>query len=306
MNTTSAFNILVPTDFSESCAHAFAYAASLGERFGATLHVLHAVTVHGLEGPRSDADLPDLGPLLDAADRAARANMDAGAAVHGGEAEATVVKVVKRAVNPWEAIVDYAESESIDLIVLAMRSGSGLARFLLGSVTERVLRFAPCPVLVVEKGDHDFVDPESLAVRLSKVVVADDLSDKSIPALRYAVKWLAPYAPEMHLLHSMEMAVPAPYVSAGVRSVFTLDRELRGRLETMLLERNRPVIPQDWTVVPAVVEGKPHVTIPDYARSVEADLLVVAGESRIDLGERVLGGTVERITRHAPCPMLIA
>ena len=305
MNNKAAPNILVPTDFSENCEHALAYAASLGERFGATLHLLHAVTAHEYEGARSAEDLPDMEPLLEAADRAAHAHLDAGAAVHGGEAEATVVKVVLRAVNPWEAILEYADREPIDLIVLAMRSGSGLARFLLGSVTERVLRFAPCPVLVVEKGDRDFIDPETMAVRLSRVVVADDLSDKTAPALRYAVDWLAPYAPEIHLVHAVEMEVPTPYVMAGVQSVFTLDRDLRGRIETMISERTGPEIPEGWPVVTSVLEGRPHTVITEYAKTVEADLLIVAGESRIDLGERVMGGTVERITRHAPCPMLV-
>ena len=304
MNESNAPHILVPTDFSEYSDHALRYAASLGERFGATLHLLHVVTVHGYKGQRQVADIPDMTPLLEAADRAARAHLDAGA-VHGGEAEATVVKAVERGVNAWNPILEYAGQQPIDLIVMAMHSGSRLARFLVGSVTERVLRFAPCPVLVIEKGDRDFVDPATMTVRLNRVVVADDLTDKTPAALEYAVTWLAPYAPEVHLVHAVEIEVPAPYAWAGVSSVFTLDSELKGRIDGMVRERASAVIPDSWTVKTGVIEGRPHTAVPEYAARVEADLMVLAGESRTDLGERVMGGTVERMARHAPCPMLV-
>jgi nucleotide-binding universal stress UspA family protein len=297
-------HILVPTDFSEHSQHALRYAASLGERFGATLHVLHVVTLHGYEGDRQVTDIPDMTPLLEAADKAARAHLDAGA-VHGGEAEATVVKAVERGVNAWDPILGYARDKPIDLIVMAMHSGSRLARFLIGSVTERVLRFAPCPVLVLEKGDRDFVDPATMAVRLERAVVADDLSDKTARALSFAVTWLEAYRPEIHLVHSVELEVPSPYLMAGASSVFTVDRELKGRIERMVRERATGTIPDGWVVKTGVLEGRPHLTVPAYAAEVEADLMVMAGESHIDLGERVLGGTVERIARHAPCPMLV-
>ncbi len=304
MNLGNAPNILIPTDFSEHSGHALRYAASLGERFGATLHMLHVLTLHGLEGALEADQLPNLDPLLDAADRAARTQLDAGA-LHGGEAEAKVVKAVVRGVNAWDEILDYARQKSIDLIVMAKHSGSGLSSFLLGSVTERVLRFAPCPVLVVKKGDRDFVDPATMGVRLEKVVVADDLTEKIPAALKYAVDWLDPYRPEIHLAHAIEIEVPVPYIQAGVTSVFQLDPELRGRLLAIQRDRDCDLIPEGWTVVTEHCEGKPFRVVPEYAAKIKADLMVVAGETRIDLGERILGGTVERIARHTPCPMLV-
>jgi nucleotide-binding universal stress UspA family protein len=304
MNDMRAPQILVPTDFSEHSMHALRYAASLGERFGATLHLVHVLTVHGLVGHLEEEEFPDLAPLLAAADGAARARLDAGAE-HGGAAEATVVRAVLRGINPWDEIVAYALRESANLIVMATHSASILARFLLGSVTERVLRLAPCPVLVIEKGDRDFVDPETMAVRLGRVVVADDLSDKTERALSYAREWLAPYRPEIHLVHAVELEVPEPYLVAGVTSVFALDPDLKRRLSAMLAAHASHTLPADWKVTTELREGRPHWAVPAYAAEVEADLLVVAGESHIDLAERIMGGTVERIARHAPCPMLV-
>ena len=106
-------------------------------------------------------------------------------------------------------------------------------------------------------------------------------------------------------MHSVEFEVPSPYLRAGASSVFTVDRELKGRLDRMVRERAADAIPASWVVKTGILEGRPHLTVPGYAAEVEADLMVLAGESHIDLGERVMGGTVERMARRAPCPMLV-
>jgi nucleotide-binding universal stress UspA family protein len=305
MTTASPPGILVPTDFSRHAEHALRYAACLARRLGATLHLLHVVALHGLEAPREQDDFPDLEPILAAADRGARERLDAGASAHGDAADVTVRHKVVRGVNASEAIVDYARDENLDLIVIAMRSGSKLARLVLGSVTERVLRFAPCPVLVVQPGDRDFIDPETLDVRLETVVIGDDLSDKVRAGLRFAARWLEPPRPQVHLLHAVELELPAPYLMGGVSSVFALDPELRGRVTQELNRRAAEAFGDGWALRTEVREGRAHTVVPAYAAEIEADLIVVVGESRIEIEERVLGGTVERISRHAPCPLLV-
>ncbi len=120
-----------------------------------------------------------------------------------------------------------------------------------------------------------------------------------------AVDWLTPYRPEIKLVHAVEFEVPTPYLMAGVDSVFQLDSQLSERLGGKLRERASGTVPADWVLTTEIREGRPHREVPRYAAEVEADLLVVAGESHRDLDERILGGTVERIARHAPCPMLV-
>ena len=63
---------------------------------------------------------------------------------------------------PAAAIVDYAKDKRIDLIVAGTHGRGGVARLLLGSVTERVVRTAPCPVLTVRHPEHEFVIPDAL------------------------------------------------------------------------------------------------------------------------------------------------
>ncbi len=298
--------LVVPTDFSAHAEHALRYAASLGERFGATLHLVHALTLHGYDGPKDESSFPDLGPWLEQADKVARARLDAGALHHGGEAEATVFKKVVRGVDASHAILDYAQEVRAQLIVMATRGRGALSHLLLGSTTERVLRFTRCPVLVVEQGERDFVDPLTLVVQMRKVVVADDLSDTALRALQWAVDFLGPYAPEVHLVHVVDEVVPAFYAMAGIDSPFQLNPELRPRMQAHLGRRLEEAVPQSWARQAEVLEGKPHKALRAYAAEVEADLVVVGAETHIDLSERLAGGTTERIVRLAPCPVLVA
>ncbi len=297
-------HILVPTDFSEAAEHALLYAASLGERYGATIHMTHVVTLTDVDRS-DDANFPDMAPFLDRADAAARQALDAGAE-HRGAASVTVVTEVLRSVNAYEAIIEYAEDKGIDLIVIGMRGRSKLSYMLLGSVTERVVRYAPCPVMVVEKGDRDFVDPETGAVQLGRVVLAHDLGERAQRALAYAVDKLTPYSPEIHLVHVVESDVPPAYAKIGVKSALRGIPDLRERLVRELEERAGEVVPEGWKVVCHVAEGKVHKVVTGYAEDREGDLLVVGSESRRTLAERLVGGTAEQIVRHAPCPTLIA
>jgi len=303
--TTSLERILVPTDFSDHAQHALLYAASLGERFGATLHLVHAVTLEDVEDGDPLKQFPDVEAHLEKADAAARARLDAGVN-HGGMAAATVVHRALRSVNPHESIVRYADEQEMDLIIIALKGRSPLSQMVMGSVTEKVIQFAPCPVLVVERGDRDFVDPDTAAVQLARVVVGDNLSDNAAAALAFAVDKLAPYAPEVHMVHALEGGAPGASLDQGVSYSFEVGDNQQQRLEKVLRGRAAAAVPEDWTVECHFERGKPHKVVTGIAERLGADLLVVGREARRTLSERVAGGTSERMVRHAPCPTLIA
>jgi nucleotide-binding universal stress UspA family protein len=297
-------SILVPTDFSKYSEHALLYAASMGERFGATITLLHVVTFVGFEDEPGASDFPDMMPLLERADRAARAHLDLGVE-HGGEAQPKVRHAVVHGASAQEAILGYAEKHGADMIVMARRGHGALAHVMLGSVTERVIRFASCPVLVVVRGEREFVDPDSGAVNLTKVVVADNLAEGPERALSFMVEHLRPYRPEVHLIHAVENSLPRAYAELGVTRSFALDDELRVKIIARLRARAEAVLPEGWTLVAEVREGTPRRVVTRYAQEIRADLLVLGAERRTDLGERLLGGTAGRIVRRAPCPALV-
>ncbi|MCE9604334.1 MAG: universal stress protein [Planctomycetia bacterium] len=144
-----ARNILVPTNYSESAGAALEYAKQVAAESGATLHILHAVedftsdspmlTAVDLDGIREQvegASLDRLKGLLSAEDRN-RLHVE--------------YQVVRE--SAYEAIMEYARSRKIDLIVLGNSSRSAFAQFIMGSIAESIVRNAPCPVLTVKVDD---------------------------------------------------------------------------------------------------------------------------------------------------------
>jgi universal stress protein A len=137
-------HILAPTDFSESSQQAIQYARELAQKFGATLVLLHVVELppYLIEGlPPSALG----GTLLEELERQATSDL---AQLLANEAE---VKVVRRVVVgiPYRRIVEVAEAEKLDLIVMATHGRTGFSHLFMGSVAERIVRTAPCPVLTI-------------------------------------------------------------------------------------------------------------------------------------------------------------
>ncbi len=144
--------ILVPMDFSAHSDFALRYAIGLANRFNATLEVVHVVEdpfVSGAWNPEAIApNIPELLADLVTAARKRVADMQAAAIDKGTRFETAVLTTVVSG-RPAECITDYARTENFDLIVMGTHGRTGLSRALLGSVAERVVRTAPCPVLTV-------------------------------------------------------------------------------------------------------------------------------------------------------------
>jgi universal stress protein A len=137
-------HILAPTDFSEYSQQAIQYARELAQKFGATLMLLHVVEPPAY--PIKDLPPRDLvGTLLGDLEQQATSGL---AQVLAKEAE---IKVVRRVVIgiPYRKIVEIAEAEKVDLIVMATHGRTGFSHLFMGSVAERVVRTAPCPVLTI-------------------------------------------------------------------------------------------------------------------------------------------------------------
>lgn len=149
--------ILVPTDFSEFSRPAVNYAAAMAERFAAQLHILHVV-------PDPAMLVPDAAVFTVESMQAQSEKMvaDAERMLQQIPEPSVGVQSITRAVRVGAAfmeIIEYAQSQQIDLIVIGTHGRSGFAHILMGSVAERVVRKAPCPVLSVKPEGHQFVSP---------------------------------------------------------------------------------------------------------------------------------------------------
>lgn len=149
--------ILVPTDFSKFSQAALGYAAAFAEKFGAELHLLHVVQNLAVMIPDSVNVMPPVGPSIEQMTSAVREALDRTIAENKLES-LKVVKAVREG-TPFYEIIQYAKESDIDLIVMGTHGHSGLVHVLLGSVSEKVVRKAPCPVLTVRHPEHEFVHP---------------------------------------------------------------------------------------------------------------------------------------------------
>ena len=152
--------VLVATDFGESSEAALTYGRDLARAFDATLHVLHIVqNVYAQFGTEAYVSvLPDL--QRDVED-AARTRLEALLSEQDRTAlHATPVVLTSGA--PASAIVDYANEARVDLIIMGTHGRGAVAHMLMGSVAERVVRTAPCPVLTVRHPEREFVLPDAL------------------------------------------------------------------------------------------------------------------------------------------------
>lgn len=153
--------ILVATDFSQPSEAALAYGRELARTFGASLTLLHVVDniltrAYGADG----MVLADQGVQLEI-EKSAQHQVD-GLLFDEDRQALGAVSLVLTSNSPSAAIVFYARDAAIDLIVIGTHGRGAIAQLLMGSVAERVVRLAPCPVLTVRNPEHEFVLPDAL------------------------------------------------------------------------------------------------------------------------------------------------
>ena len=153
-------NVLVATDFSEPADAALHYGREFARTFNATLHVLHVVDnvtlQYGIES--YGATLPKLQQEVESAARTKLEGL-----INEEDRTALCAKpVLVTDLAKAAAIVGYANEHQIDLIVMGTHGRGAVSRLLMGSVAERVVRTATCPVLTVHHPEREFVAPDAL------------------------------------------------------------------------------------------------------------------------------------------------
>lgn len=146
-------SLLVPVDFSAASGKALEYALSLAEEFDAKVTLLYVIE------PVATPDFVNAFPLMLERDEmnAVCENKLRGLAKKKGAADERIEKVLIRHGKPYHEIVSAARTLKADLIVVGTHGFSGLTHALLGSVAERVVQHAPCPVLVVREKEREFI-----------------------------------------------------------------------------------------------------------------------------------------------------
>jgi nucleotide-binding universal stress UspA family protein len=146
-------NVLVAVDFGEASEAALVYARNFARNFGARLHVLHVLENTFLRPMANDPYVVETATTRQLLDRLTDDDRET----------LRALPVIRKSDAPADEIVRYAKDEHIDLIVLGTHGRKAMAHLLVGSVAERVVRTAPCPVLTVRHPEREFVVPDDVA-----------------------------------------------------------------------------------------------------------------------------------------------
>jgi nucleotide-binding universal stress UspA family protein len=290
---TKPKHVLVATDLSAGSDEALRRASEYARLMDAKLTALHVVPDYIRANPLfpqgstedidTEVDLEKRG-LDDLAARVSEVTF---------RLEDEVTLAVRIGAADVEA-VRYAEKHDVDVIVVGATGRTGLSRLLLGSVAERIVRYAHCPVLVARATTARGV-----------VLAATDLSQAALAAVERARSEASFHQAKLELMHVIDFAPLAWQAAAGPLGGFgmPIPPEKMDEMRRLAVEALRALGGPDAGV--HVTEGSPRRAIVARAEEVHADLVVVGTHGRTGLARMALGSVAETVVRSAPCSVLV-
>lgn len=285
-------SILVPTDFSEHAEAALDRAVALARTSQGVLHLLHAYEMPLGTIPPYGVAIPE-SVLMGVRDAAARRLEQAGA-----RAEAAGVRCERHLMqsSPSSAIAESARTLGVDLVVMGTRGNTGLKHVLLGSVAERAVRTAPCPVLTLKAGaDGD--------AAMRRILVPIDFSQPSDTALALAIELAREHQGEVQLLHAYELPTSVT-MAYGVALPQTVWEGVQEAGAQRLSEVADKVEKAGVRVSMAQRTAPAADAIVETAATDRSDIIVMATRGLTGLKHMLLGSVTERVLRTASCPVL--
>lgn len=292
--------ILCAIDFSDTAMRALAYASALAKWYDSKLTVLHVV-------PAFEESMVSPLPRLDGEHRTPYASVradivkDMRSSVDRIGASTLEPTLLAEEGRPHRGIVDCAAALQSHLLVLGTHGREGFDRLLLGSVAEKVVRTAPCPVLTVPPTATP-TTPADVVFR--RVLCPIDFSPSSLRALEYALD-LARQANGsvivLHALEYMDPEEPGAHVDVDIRRnrQHFIDHA-RERLHTQL-----SLEPRTWCEIEeVVVVSRAYKAILQRAAATDVDLIVMGAQGSGGVELMLYGSNTQHVVRAATCPVL--
>ncbi len=288
----SLSRILVPVEFSPRCRGAVQYAEALSSHFHCEIVLLHVVMP-----PLANFSSFEAMAYTSAGDLAREIAEQRTVALEAFPCSAPAGVSVRRLVlegDPTQTIVEFATAEKCDLIVMPTHGYGPFRRFLLGSVTAKVLHDAICPVWT---GPHMERAPDYSSVHFHNVVCAVDLALHS----RLVLCWAAGFAREFGAHLTVVHAIPSSSTRLGG---FYFDPDWRTQLTRTAIERIS-FLKQEMGIEASVAieAGEPPVVVATCAETMKADLLVI-GRGSTPRAHGHLPTNAYAIVREAACPVV--
>ena len=298
--------ILCPTDFSDYSRRALDHAMAIARWYGSTVTALHVVSstpvVASYPGPVV------LEPIVLTAISRAELLANVKTFIDAETVPGVPVEAVIRDGQAAAEIVAQAASMDADLLVIGTHGRSGFERLLLGSVTEKVLRKARCPVLTVPRRLPDAMPAG--AVLYKRILCPVDFSASSLHALKYATSLAQESDGQLTVLHvishEFENAVDRANAVATEEAMTSGDfrREREEALRRRLNDTVSRVDTEYCTPDGLVTHGRPWSEILRIASERQSDLIVMGVQGRGAADLMFFGSTTQHVVREATCPVL--
>ncbi len=276
-------NILWPTDFSEESQEALLYVGLFAKAFSARTTALHVV--------------PDLAPSfysdnpvveMELSQRMKEMNKDAKARLLAlaGRKRIAFKKVIVAEGSPSKKIIEVAESEKIDLIIMGKKGQSALEKILIGSAANHVLRHSPVPVLVTKK--------RRPPRRIKTILVPTDFVKEEDTEREFAWKLARGFGASLTFLYVLEL------FGHEFRMVDHMFKSALEKFQTRARQAGRGIsVSKDVIHASHAAAG-----IEQYCRDHRFDLVVMATCAR-GLGRFFLGSTTEKVIAHTDLPVFV-
>jgi nucleotide-binding universal stress UspA family protein len=286
--------ILCPTDFSEGSQHALAFAVALAQWYDAQVTVMHVIEIYPVPAVLPGNPSPVVGPYVSREAVAADLERFTAALKHNNIPFEIAIEQGTAA----QSILETAKRVSAELVVIGTHGRGGFEHLVLGSVAEKVLRKAKCPVLIVPPG----VPSAHVPIRFERILCPIDFSPSSRLALTYALSLAQEAQATLTLLHVLE-AVPDEPAAAPFDPV-----EYHRQREADARTRLREVVPAEartWCKPLEVVgAGRSYREILRVAAESGSDLIVMGVAGHGVLHRMFFGSTTNHVVRQARCPVL--
>ena len=295
---TAIKRILCAVDFSEFSRHALDEAIAIAHLYDACVTALHVFPLAIAADPF--AGLPEFQPFrLTKRHRAhLLQQLSAFTASEGAEAR-RITTALREGADVHLEILEAAAQMKPDLLVMGTHGRSGFQHMMLGSVAEKVLHKARCPVLTVPQRSADAVP----ARRFNRILCGVDFSECSLAALRYAASLAALSGGHLDVLSVVQL-IPM-YDATGAVPLYypglldDLKTDIARRLETVVA-----AAAADANVERLVTAGTPHREIVRVAAELQSDLVVLGAHSHPAVERVLFGSTTNHVVRRVACPVL--
>jgi nucleotide-binding universal stress UspA family protein len=284
--------VLCPTDFSEASAHAIELAVVVAGYYNARITALHV-----------------LSPIIPSSEETSQVRLQQETTAFFGTATTAgiAVDVLVEVGRPANHILDRAADLPADLVVMGTHGTHDFEHLVLGSVTEKVMRKATCPVLTVPPRAQS-----TSHLPFKHLLCAIDFSDSSLAALQFARSLAQESDAALTLLHVLEWPweePPPPMLEELPREQrFALAEFRRYSEETAKKRLESLVVPDSirvsHTPVTSLRNGKPYLQILHVAAEEQSDLIVIGVRGRNPVDIALFGSTANQVVRRATCPVL--